>query len=918
MIVIERTVDISKPIQTETLRGNEFKLEANAHTFRISVANNGAAVALTGSVSASMLLADGSGLTLGGSLDNGVAVLTLPQAAYGVPGRFMLAIYSVQTGETEAETVKTCIYACVGAVINTYGDQQYDPGNLIPDAETLAAYIEACQNATTAANTAAGRAETAALTAVTYAAQTEKTDAEKAQARTNIGAASEGDVSSLKSVKANYANVGFNQWDEEWEVGGINGTTGQNTVTTGTIRSKNYIPVVPGAKYYFKSPVRCWWHSYGADKSYMGVINYGSSFKDEAKTLGNGVYFLRFQGNAYGNTYNNDICVNLFQDDTSIDPHNGQYVPYSENFHVLNRLIDDEKNVNAISEKLVNGTLGFITPDMYGAVGDGETDDTTALKTMFSNSANVVVVFPKGKTYIISPDSESPSSAIFLLTGKVIIYGNGSTLKIANGSGGYGAIFGCSTHDVTGSMIDGLIFDHNSTNCQNFTVNSSNVLEYARITFAAEICYQFVFRNNVIKNCACTNCLYFNKGLTIKNILVDGNRFDAIGKTPNSLYHDHSSLYIHGDNIKIINNKFSGESWGAEGAATAIEVHPGNGCIIAHNTIERYLNGINYTAVNDVESANGLIDSNIFNTLRHAVIMYSSQFHDHITGYGINGLIISNNYIRIRNSLSLGYLNTNIDYGVGGIVFYHYTTLPIKDVYVTSNLLTYDVETIPGSGETPAHSMQYGAIGIFETSTDATLYEDVIFDNITLINPPGICIAIGASMLGGARGTYKNCRFSNITVVNPCGVPYQYSDGGQNYRRGISCGGTQFIGDLEIDVKFLDADYTKMRYPITLSSGSDSSNANINIRCSIKWSNAPVTGDYLLVTRYDNNTIPKAKIDVNSGSVVANVTKFKGGSCIANEATGKIYYMDTDGTTFASETASTLFEKTIIAELVRL
>lgn len=194
MIVIERTVDISKPIQTETLRGNEFKLEANAHTFRISVANNGAAVALTGSVSASMLLADGSGLTLGGSLDNGVAVLTLPQAAYGVPGRFMLAIYSVQTGATEAETVKTCIYACVGAVINTYGEQQYDPGNLIPDAETLAAYIEACQTATAAANTAAGRAETAALTAVTYAEQTGKTDAEKAQARTNIGAASEADV----------------------------------------------------------------------------------------------------------------------------------------------------------------------------------------------------------------------------------------------------------------------------------------------------------------------------------------------------------------------------------------------------------------------------------------------------------------------------------------------------------------------------------------------------------------------------------------------------------------------------------------------------------------------------------------------------------------------------------------------------
>lgn len=239
MITIERTVDISKPIQTETLRGNEFKLEANAHTFRISVANNGAAVALTGSVSASMLLADGSGLTLGGSLDNGVAVLTLPQAAYGVPGRFMLAIYSVQTGETEAETVKTCIYACVGAVINTYGEQQYDPGNLIPDAETLAAYIEACQNATTAANTAAGRAETAALTAVTYAEQTGKTDAEKTQARTNIGAASDADVSSLKSAIGDYSGQ-INLSETLWEKGGLY-VDGTNWNSNKHIRTKSFL-----------------------------------------------------------------------------------------------------------------------------------------------------------------------------------------------------------------------------------------------------------------------------------------------------------------------------------------------------------------------------------------------------------------------------------------------------------------------------------------------------------------------------------------------------------------------------------------------------------------------------------------------------------------------------------------------------
>ena len=156
MITISRVVDISRPIQTDTLRGNEFTTEANAHTFRISVTDNGEPVTLTGSIVGSMLLANGASLdTLEGTIENGVAVVTLPQACYQVPGRFLLAIYNLVTGETEAETVKVCIYAAVGSVVNTVGNPQYDPGAIIPDAETLAAYIEACQEATNDATAAA-------------------------------------------------------------------------------------------------------------------------------------------------------------------------------------------------------------------------------------------------------------------------------------------------------------------------------------------------------------------------------------------------------------------------------------------------------------------------------------------------------------------------------------------------------------------------------------------------------------------------------------------------------------------------------------------------------------------------------------------------------------------------------------------
>lgn len=44
---------------------------------------------------------------------------------------------------------------------------------------------------------------------------------------------------------------------------------------------------------------------------------------------------------------------------------------------------------------------GYVTPQMFGGVGDGVTDDTIAINTAINNSPSGIVVFPKG-TYLIS------------------------------------------------------------------------------------------------------------------------------------------------------------------------------------------------------------------------------------------------------------------------------------------------------------------------------------------------------------------------------------------------------------------------------------------------------------------------------------------------------------------------------------
>lgn len=91
-------------------------------------------------------------------------------------------------------------------------------------------------------------------------------------------------------------------------------------------------------------------------------------------------------------------------------------------------------------DKLVVGTLGYVTPEMFGAVGDGVTDDTDAVNSAieFAIAEGCTVKIPKG-TYVVS----SPLN----ITGGVTIVGlssRDSILKLASGSN-------CDLIDIVGS-----------------------------------------------------------------------------------------------------------------------------------------------------------------------------------------------------------------------------------------------------------------------------------------------------------------------------------------------------------------------------------------------------------------------------------------------------------------------------------
>ena len=145
------------------------------------------------------------------------------------------------------------------------------------------------------------------------------------------------DAGTLKHVEGLQAHrmVGFNQWDEEWEVGGLNTSTGAITSTSDRIRSKNFIQALPNTTYCIKAGAGGGQVLYyDADKNYVGYVdslNWSTGTGATFTTPANCGY-IKFNSYAnYGTTYNHDICINLSWSGT----HNGEYAEYEQHSYTL-------------------------------------------------------------------------------------------------------------------------------------------------------------------------------------------------------------------------------------------------------------------------------------------------------------------------------------------------------------------------------------------------------------------------------------------------------------------------------------------------------------------------------------------------------------------------------------------------------
>ena len=120
--------------------------------------------------------------------------------------------------------------------------------------------------------------------------------------------------------------TGANVWDEEWELGGLQGGTGNPFQTTDRIRSVNYCPCKPSTSYYgyfgtTNSVLIVWW--FDAEKHYINAID---GTNKVITTPANAAFFKISTYSGNYTTYLNDISINYPSTDTSYHAYTGEPV----------------------------------------------------------------------------------------------------------------------------------------------------------------------------------------------------------------------------------------------------------------------------------------------------------------------------------------------------------------------------------------------------------------------------------------------------------------------------------------------------------------------------------------------------------------------------------------------------------------
>lgn len=208
----------------------------------------------------------------------------------------------------------------------------------------------------------------------------------------------------------------------------------------------------------------------------------------------------------------------------------------------------------------------FVTPEMYGAIGDGEADDTEAIQSALD--ANKKVVFGNRKTYLVSCDSSGV--AIYVNAGTLVDF-NYSTVKLSpNARSAYHVVRLANDCTIKNGTIVGDKNEHTGTvgeyghcvsihgkNIQMFNMNMTNGWgDGVYISKNGDVLPEDVY----LENCKCNEnrrngmSVVAGKGIRINNCSFNYNS----GTAPQSGFdiepNEDDEISVFMDNVECIGN----------------------------------------------------------------------------------------------------------------------------------------------------------------------------------------------------------------------------------------------------------------------------------------------------------------------------------------------------------------------------
>ena len=131
------TCDLQKAVKVQYLDGVVFSQDNQANAINVTVLDGGEPATISGTVTANIIRSDGSTVAAsGGTITDNVASITLPAAAYAIPGVISVVIKLTTSG------VVTTIAAIVANVYESSTAVVIDPGTIIPSVTALISAIE--------------------------------------------------------------------------------------------------------------------------------------------------------------------------------------------------------------------------------------------------------------------------------------------------------------------------------------------------------------------------------------------------------------------------------------------------------------------------------------------------------------------------------------------------------------------------------------------------------------------------------------------------------------------------------------------------------------------------------------------------------------------------------------------------------